>query len=287
MAATTSQQWLVFELSEQAYGFDVNHVREIVSLRNMHVHRMPQSSALVEGVVLLRDRPIEVMDVRSALGLCSLRKETEGIAKLLQEREEDHCRWLEELEACMHEHREFRLATDPHKCKFGQWYDKLLGGPQGLSRLTNNDLALTSLFEQLDQPHKRIHAVAQRVLSHATAGRMSEARQILDATRNTELRSLRQIFSKCREQLDIVRRGLLFVFTEEDGVLGGLVDRVSEVVRFSEDQLRPVDCACLGKGLLVGVAQWGETGRMVQLLNIPAIARLRRSPPNPKLSCPA
>jgi len=154
MAAANSHQWLVFEIAEQAYGFDLDRVREIVSLRNLRIHRLPQTSAAVEGVVLLRDQPIEVIDVRSALGLCSLRKETEGITAILQEREADHCRWIEELEACVREHREFRLATDPHKCKFGQWYDKLLADSRGFSRLTNDDLALSSLFAQLYRPHQ-------------------------------------------------------------------------------------------------------------------------------------
>ena len=287
MAATTSRQWIITELAEQAYGFDVDHVREIVSLRNMHVHRIPQMPAFVEGAVLLRDRPIGVIDVRSALGQCSLRKETEGIATLLQEREQDHCRWIQELEACVLEHREFRLATDPHKCKFGQWYDKVMGDPQGLSRLTNNDLALTSLLGQLDRPHQRIHAVAQRVLGHATSGRMCEARRILDETRDTELCLLRKIFAKCREKVEIVRRGVLFVFTEEGGTVGGLVDRVSEVVRFSEDQVRPVECAGHGKDLLAGVIPWGDTGKMVQLLDVGAILRLRQCRASLKLSCPA
>jgi purine-binding chemotaxis protein CheW len=286
MAVANSRQWLIFELADQAYGFDVSHVREIVSLRDMHVHRMPESPALIDGVVLLRDRPIEVMDVRLALGLCSLHTETEEIAKILQEREADHCRWIEELEACVDEQREFRLATDPHKCKFGQWYDKLSADPRGFSRLTNNELALTSLFEQLDQPHRRIHAVAQRVLSHATAGRMSEAKRVIEETRNTELQSMRRLFAKCREQIEIARRGVLFVLAEEDSVFGGLVDRVFEVVTFPDGQIKPVQCAGLAKDTLVGVAQWRDTGRMVQLLNVPAMARLRRSHPNPSLSCP-
>ncbi len=286
MATTTSRQWIVIELSDQTYGFDVDHVREIVSLQDMHIHRIPQSPACAEGVIVLRDRPIEVIDVRSTLGLCSLHKEAEGITKLLQEREEDHCRWIQELETCVLEQREFRLATDPHKCKFGQWYDKVMGDPQGLSRLTNNDLALTSLLEQLDQPHKRIHAVAERVLGCVSTGRIGEARRILDETRDTELRSLRQIFSKCRAKMEIVKRGVLFVFTEQEGAVGGLVDRVVEVARFSEDQVRPVECATLGRSMLAGVAQWGDAGRMVQLLDVPAVVCRSRSHSNPKLSCP-
>lgn len=287
MAISTSRQCLVFELSDQAYGFDLEHVREILSLRELHVHRVPQSSAHIEGVVLLRDRPIEVMDVRSALGMCSLNKETEEISTILLEREEDHCRWIQELEACVHEEREFRMATDPHKCKFGLWYDKLMADPVARSRLTNNDLALTSLLEQFDQPHKRIHGIAQRVLGLAGAGKTSDASHVIDETRNTELSSLRQVFAKCREQVEVARRGLLVVFAEDDGAFGGLVDRVFEVVRFPEDQIRPVEHSILGKGILSGVAQWGEAGRMVQLLNVGAIAGLRRGRADSALCCPA
>ena len=287
MTAANSHQWLVFELCEQAYGFNLDQVREIVSLRNLRIHRMPQTPVAVEGVVLLRDQPIEVIDVRSTLGLCSLRKETDGITNMLQEREADHCRWIEELEACVQEHRQFRLATDPHKCKFGQWYDKLSSHPRGFSQLTNSDLALNSLFAQLNQPHQRIHAIAQQVLSHATAGRSSEARQIIDETRDTELRALRQLFSKCREQIEIVRRGLLLVLTAEDGLFGGLVDRVAEVVNFSQDAIRPIEWTNREQDLLVGVVQWGEAGRMVQLLNVAALGRLRCNQPAPKVACPA
>jgi purine-binding chemotaxis protein CheW len=276
MATTTRRQWLIFGLSGQAYGFDVAYVREIVSLRSKRIHRLPQTPALVEGVVLLRDRPIEVVDVRSALGLPSLRMETEGITETLRQREEDHCRWLQELEACMRERREFQLATDPHRCKFGQWYDALVNDPQAISQLTNHDLALANLLEQLDQPHQRIHAIARRVASHVTAGRLAEARQIIDETRDTELAALRRLFSKCREQIRIVKRGLLFVFVEEDGLVGGIVDRVSEVLTLSDDQIQPAACASLADSTLVGVARWGAAGGMVQLLHVPAITRLRK-----------
>ena len=56
MATAIGRQWLIFELSGQAYGVDVRHVREIVSLRDMHIHAMPQASSFIEGVVLLARR---------------------------------------------------------------------------------------------------------------------------------------------------------------------------------------------------------------------------------------
>ncbi len=285
MAVATSRQWLIFTLAGQTYGFDVHSVREIVSLRDMRIHRLPESSPLVEGVVSLRNRPIEVIDVRAALGMPPLHEETEAISKLLKEREEDHCRWIQELEACVAENREFKLATNPHKCKFGQWYDKLLGDVIELARLTNNDLALVTTLEQLDEPHRKIHGIAERVLGHVAAGEVAEARRVIDETRETELRALRVIFSKCREQIENSRRGLLFVFTTEGGTVGGLVDRVSEVARFSDDQIHPASDVDVGKELLLGLAEYGDAGKMIQLLDVEAIARLRlgecKAPPTP------
>lgn len=277
MAITNNRQCLVFQLADQAYGFDLESIREIVSLREARIHHIPEAPQAVEGVVLLRDRTVEVIDVRSALGMCSLHDETASIAQLLHEREEDHCRWVEELEACVRESREFRLATDPHKCKFGQWYDALMANHEERGRLTNNDLALNSLLERLKEPHQRLHAVAEEVLRHATAGRAQQAQRIVDETRNGELSALRQLLARCREQFEVARRGVLVVFSDDDGLFGGLVDRVFEVVRFAGDRIQSVDHALMGDGVVGGVAEWGNAGKMVQLLDVAAIAKLRRA----------
>ncbi len=285
MATTINRQWLIFELAEQAYGVDVQHMREIVSLRDMPIHAMPQAPSFIEGVVTLRNQPIDVMDVRTILGMTSLRQENREIANVLEEREADHCKWIEELELCIDERREFRLATDPHRCKFGQWYDRLLANQKDLARLTNNDLSLINLFAQFDQPHKNIHGIAERVVAKMAAGDAAAAKKIVADTRNTDLSSLRRIFSKCRDQIKISRSGLLFVLTAEDSVFGALVDRVAEVVSFSEDDLRSVDRGGFGGELVAGVATWGSEGKMVLLLDIPAIARIRLGQTDAAMAC--
>ena len=162
--------------------------------------------------------------------MSSLHQETHEISRVLDEREADHCKWLKELDSCVAERREFRLATNPHKCKFGQWYDALLANQKEFSKLTNNDLPLIDLFAQLDQPHKNIHAIAERVIEKIATGDVDAAKEIVEQTRDTDLSSLRRIFSKCRAQLETARSGLLFVLRAEDSIFGALVDRVAEVV---------------------------------------------------------
>jgi chemotaxis signal transduction protein len=274
---TISHQWLLFELAGQIYGFNVNHVREIVSLRQLSVHRMPETARFIEGVVSLRNTPIEIVEMRAAFGLHSLREETEAIQAILHEREQDHCNWIKELEACAMENREFRLATDPHKCKFGLWYDKLRADAKELLKLTNNDLATSDLFEKLDAPHRQVHEVAHKAMAYVSAGQPEEARNLIDHTRDNVLASLRQLFGRCREQIEIARRGLLFVLIVEDDVFGALVDRVAEVVQFSEEDIRRCDDGTMFNRFLYGVAKWERTNQMVQLLNVPEIARWRLS----------
>jgi chemotaxis signal transduction protein len=110
-------------------------------------------------------------------------------------------------------------------------------------------------------------------LGHATAGKAAEAVQIVDDTRNTVLRSLRSLLANCREQMETARRGVLLVFAGQAGRVGGLADRVCEVVKLSDDQIQPVECENLRKGVFIGIARWGDAGRLIQLLDVPAILR--------------
>ena len=172
--------------------------------------------------------------------------------------EQDHCNWIHELEACVTEERDFKLATDPHKCKFGQWYDKLRANSKELLALTNNDLATIDLFDKLDTPHQEIHAVAAQVMAFTRAAKPDKARQLVEDTRNTVLASLRKVFDKCREQIEIARRGLLFVLIVDGDVFGALVDRVAEVVQFSDEEIHRLEDTKMAKGLLYGVAKWAR-----------------------------
>ena len=88
------------------------------------------------------------------LGLSPLRSEMDALVQLLRDREQDHRDWLKELEACVRERRVFQLARDPHRCKFGPWYDAYRG----------RDRLLQMTLPSMDAPHQAIHATADEVL---------------------------------------------------------------------------------------------------------------------------
>src|SRR5690242_20600600 len=95
--------------------------------------------------------------------------------KLMSDREEDHRKWLGELERSAAEGAEFRLATDPHKCAFGPWY--------------RPECTWTAaLLRRLERPHTEIHAIAAMSGELLRAGKKEQAFQLIEQKRSGERR---------------------------------------------------------------------------------------------------
>jgi len=72
----------------------------------------------------------------------------------------DHLKWANDVSKLLtdHETTHLNVETDHHKCAFGQWY-------YGEGRKHAEELApeLKSLFDQIEEPHKRLHESALRI----------------------------------------------------------------------------------------------------------------------------
>jgi len=80
----------------------------------------------------------------------------------------DHMKWAEGLAVgTMLLGREFTGQLDHTKCKFGEWYYAYTP-PQGL----------VATFKKLEEPHKRLHASAPKILAALTAGDHDLAKKI-------------------------------------------------------------------------------------------------------------
>jgi len=110
--------FVVFELKRCLYAVSSKNVAAI--LTTPEVTKIPETPPEVRGVVSVRGKLIKLIDLRVKMGMPSLEQEVGEMVQLLNEREQDHKNWLAELEACVREHRPFKLARDPHQCKFGR-----------------------------------------------------------------------------------------------------------------------------------------------------------------------
>ncbi len=139
-----SEMWVIFKLADRLFGLSAADVKEMVALPE--VRTVPNAPGSARGVTNLRGKVHVVWDLRQLLGLTTLRQETDALIQELTQREQDHKNWLAELERSIREQRAFTLTTDPHKCKFGIWYDTF----------KTENLILSSLLKKFDEPHQAI-----------------------------------------------------------------------------------------------------------------------------------
>ena len=267
----TARRWLIVEVAEQAFGLDVEAVQELIDLGGQPVHRLPESNPHLLGVLRVRDAVVPLVDFRRLIGVPSMQSEVEEVIKLLHQRRQDHINWLKELEASVNESRPFGLATDPHACAFGEWYDRLMGDRKALDRFTSGNLALLTALESFDLCHKRIHAIAEQVTQLVDRGDIEGARKVIDATRHGDLKRMLDLFDRVCELVASVRRARVVLVRVADHVAGLAVDEVCQVTELPPDSYRDVGVGQSG-GLVDRLAT-DTSDRLVQLVNLESLER--------------
>jgi len=169
---------------------------------------------------------------------------------------------LKELEACVREHRPFSLARDPHKCKFGLWYDQYKCTEQTIQ---------ASLFrmalKNMDEPHRIIHASAGEVLKKAENGSYQEALAIIEKRRNGELAGMIKLFDESRRILQETKREIVMVIRNGSKQFAMSVDAVQAVEHIPGETIEPMPASLAGLGgVRCQVAQRARTRQMVLLL---------------------
>lgn len=76
MIDSQSDQYVIFRLGKEEYGFDVTKVREIQSMENITV--VHGSAEHIEGVMNLRGKLVTVINMRKRFGLADREKPTES-----------------------------------------------------------------------------------------------------------------------------------------------------------------------------------------------------------------
>jgi len=247
--------FVLFKVAGGLYAVSSAFVREITQISQ--VTCIPQTAPEIRGVITLRGKVIKLVDLRLKLGLRPLRAELDELVQLLKDREQDHRNWLTELEACVREHRPFKLARDPHKCKFGLWYDEF----------KTQDRLLGMTLPAMDVPHKAIHAAADLVLSRAEAGDINGAIALIEARRNLELSGLIRLFEESRKVLVAEQHELAMVLSRGQQVVAVTADEVDSVERIPEENLEdmPVALSGLNSDLRCRVAKRVKSGQTILL----------------------
>jgi len=214
---SVEELYVIFQAAGQAYALPHHSVLEMV--QPPPVVPIPGTRKAVRGVVNLRGHVLGLLDLRQALGLPTVKEETQHLIDQLAQREKEHRAWLAELEAAVEEEREFKLTLDPHACAFGRWFDNF----------TTQQVLLGQVIERMGAPHRRIHAVARSVMAAAESGDKEGAQRIIDRTRHGDLAMLISLFAETRDVLQSLQREIAVVVQTPDGSIALLVDAVEAI----------------------------------------------------------
>ncbi|MFZ5434015.1 MAG: chemotaxis protein CheW [Calditrichota bacterium] len=253
---STESQWVTFTVKNETFGFEIEYVKEMLRLPEVHV--VPNAGTDNLGVILLRSEVIPVFELRKKFGHPDRMVEAEELVDLLKARQADHEAWLSELERCIHEKEEFTLTVDPHQCKFGKWYD----------HYTTEDVAFSRTLKHFNEPHKRIHAVGAEAVELMKQNQHAEAEKVLSAG-YIVLHQLIQLFNEAALQVRENARASLIVVGSACCTLGVAVDSISAVVRCEDQDIQSPDSipGIEQFGGLIGLLPEKGSDRFIMLLD--------------------
>ena len=217
--------WVIFTLKGSLMAISAENVQSMVSAPEAAA--VPYTPPYVRGVINLRGVVVPLVDLRTRLGMPSFLTEIEDFCSLMDQREQDHRNWLKELEASVREKREFSLATDPHKCAFGKWYDNYK--PESYT--------LSTILRQFDAPHRRIHGIAEKVLECERQGNTDAAMQIIDECRDNELAAMIKLFDRAKKVYRANSNEVSIVVEKGSSLVAMAVDTIESVEHFAEDSI--------------------------------------------------
>ena len=166
-----------FWLADTAFAVSIRHIHSVVQ-DDQEIRPVPAAAPGLLGTVWYHGAPVPVYDFAARLGTPSGREVKDALVQTLDKREEDHIQWLAALEASIRDGVAFTKARDPSRCAFGQWFETF----------ETRDEVLREIMGQFDKPHRRIHALADELLTMASSGRKDAALERLEHERATTLR---------------------------------------------------------------------------------------------------
>ncbi len=255
-AADSKMPWVIAQLNTKLFALNCAVVREMVILPEVCL--VPGMPDYIRGVINLRGRVTPLVDLRRRLGMVSSEDEVESLCGMVEQRAQDHRRWVEELKNSVREKRKFTLARDPHQCAFGKWYDSQ----------KSESTQLSAYLKRFDAPHQRIHALADTVEEMVEAGHADQALTTVTEAGNGALAEMLPMFTEFQQMIRDTRREIAVVLHGQAGTYAVSVDSVASVEQLAAADMEELSDTGLeqGNGLVTSVAKRGKGNGLVLIL---------------------
>ncbi|WP_415891579.1 CZB domain-containing protein [Neptuniibacter sp. PT8_73] len=232
---TDNRRALTFPIGSSMYGIDVSNILSFSD----SFGEIKYSTEHVDGFIGYLDFRNTLVQVFECATSLAHSKERDTILELIAEikvYQQAHIDWMDALEHSIRSNEPFTKARDPHACAFGQWF---------YSYKTEDD-GLRALLDKIEQPHKDIHSLGDKLLDMSSAGKQEEAVEMLRIERQTSLKKLLRTLEHIQEYLKNSIHPIVLHLTKDGRTpwFSMVLDNIGDIIDYSPvamDNLKKID----------------------------------------------
>ena len=219
--------YLLFKINDVLYGINGSMINSVFVLEQPITH-VPMTPPYIRGIINVRSCVVPVIDMRVLFGLPTTEQTYLDFAEMIDLRKQEHLDWVEALKVSAQTKGQFTLATDPHKCNFGKWYDTF----------ETNESSVSYYLRQIAEPHQKLHECADKAMHclHDCVNCQNNEclNTILEQAITNYAPKLLSLIDQMRAAHSASGNQMVIVVQIEDIQMGLLVDSVVEVTDIPE-----------------------------------------------------
>ena len=219
---------ITFFVASTQYATPVSEVRYIEQDKRKTT-RIEVNEKLGAEVTTYQGKPVPIYDLAALMGCEAEYTKNLELLQILKDREKDHVEWLDSLESAIRSNSEFTKARDPNQCEFGKWY----------MTFKAEDELLADILEDFNEPHQRIHGLADTLLKLRDNGEKEKALADLEFERTRTLGKLISLFATARERLENITRPILLYIDTSKKMVAVRLNAISDIVTYSKVDFTP------------------------------------------------
>lgn len=220
---TDSIEVITFYVGNTQYATPVSEVRYIEQDKRKTT-RIELNEKLGAEVTTYQGKPVPIYDLANLMGCEAEYKKNLELLKILEARELDHVNWIANLESCLKTNSEFQGARDPLLCEFGKWY----------LQFKAEDEILADIMKDFEEPHSKLHAMADELLALRDKGELDKALATLEYQRGRIFGKLIDLFSSAKERVENITRPILLYLDTSKKMIAVRLNAISDIVTYSK-----------------------------------------------------
>lgn len=219
----TDIELLLIQVGKKQFALPLAEVKHIVPLP----HDFPCFGPTAAEYYAFEGQPLRYISSWDQLGEDTVYAEFAELQPMLPLRRQDHIDWINTLESSLRDGSAFEKARDPHQCAFGKWYYDYHA----------KDRRLSVLLSGFEEPHARIHGLADVLIGMVNNGKRDEALAKLDEAKKTTLTNLLDLFDNTGQLLGALQRRIAIVLEHEENICALGADNVIDIVQADKRKL--------------------------------------------------